>query len=286
MEDSRHSDRNDVAAVDERDPSVRNGDAERALDLAGILRRIHPRTDQPLNVSVAVQKVHEAADLLEALAAGAATDDLAAQELPPRPDDVTPEAWAKLWNAPIMQPGHVYVQHDDEDRTGEWMDGEEVNALVRRLGGWKPEDRWKLDDERPLRATRPDGTTVTFDDYLYEGETVGLGEIPEDSEDRDGRPPYGRVVRFPDGLWIVPNTDEQERERTGRLLAEAARMSGPDPRGSLSGDEAIEILAEHMSPYVGEALAGIKREAPHILDLYRERARAAVTDLLARGYGD
>jgi hypothetical protein len=45
-------------------------------------------------------------------------------------------------------------------------------------------------------------------------------------------------------------------------------------------NEAREKLADHLSPYVGEALAGIKREAPHILDLYRERADAALADIL------
>jgi hypothetical protein len=49
------------------------------------------------------------------------------------------EDWDKLMNAPIMQPGHVYVEHDNEKHTGEWMNGDQVNALVRRLGGFTPE---------------------------------------------------------------------------------------------------------------------------------------------------
>jgi hypothetical protein len=76
----------------------------------------------------------------------------------------------------------------------------------------------KLDDDRTLRGTDAAGTTITFDDYLHEGETVGLGEIPEDCEDRDPRPPYGKVVRKEDGLWVVERTDEEERARTQELL--------------------------------------------------------------------
>lgn len=46
-------------------------------------------------------------------------------------------------------------------------------------------------------------------------------------------------------------------------------------------EQAIEELADAMSPYVGQALAGIKAEAPHILDLYRERARKVLPELQA-----
>ena len=47
----------------------------------------------------------------------------------------------------------------------------------------------------------------------------------------------------------------------------------------LRSDEAVEIAADHLSPYVGMALADIRAEAPHILDLYRERARALLSAL-------
>ena len=48
--------------------------------------------------------------------------------------------------APIMQPGHVYVEHDNEDHTGEWMDGEQVNALRRDLRAPRNDDEWLCPD--------------------------------------------------------------------------------------------------------------------------------------------
>jgi hypothetical protein len=85
----------------------------------------------------------------------------------------------------------------------------------------------KLDDDRTLRGTDACGQTLTFEDYLDEGDMVGLGEIPEDCEDRDPRPPYGNVVRKDDGLWIVERTEEEEHERTRRAI-EAAQGVTPD----------------------------------------------------------
>ncbi len=79
-------------------------------------------------------------------------------------------------------------------------------------------ERWKVDDDYPVTATKPDGGEFVFDDLIHEGDEVGLGPIPEDCEDRDGRPPYGLVVRESDGLWIVVNTDAEERERSQRTI--------------------------------------------------------------------
>lgn len=80
------------------------------------------------------------------------------------------------------------------------------------------ETRWKIDDSYTCRATTPEGKHVVFDDLLFEGEEVGLGEVPENAQDREGRPPYGRVVRDADGLWVVPNTPKQEHQRLGEIL--------------------------------------------------------------------
>jgi hypothetical protein len=98
-------------------------------------------------------------------------------------------------------------------------------ALDTSIGDREPEDtRWRIDPDC-LTATSPDGREVVFDDLLEHGQRVGLGAIPEDCEDRDGRPPYGRVVRDSFGLWIVPFTDAEERERNEKLLKPPAPCS-------------------------------------------------------------
>lgn len=60
-----------------------------------------------------------------------------------------------------------------------------------------------IDPTYTCRVTDATGRSRVFDDLLREGERVGCGYIPEGSEDRDGRPPYGFVVRVPTGLMIV-----------------------------------------------------------------------------------
>lgn len=49
----------------------------------------------------------------------------------PAPEGVSEDAWNKLMNAPIMTPGHVYVEKGDG--TGEWMDGRQVARLLDAL---------------------------------------------------------------------------------------------------------------------------------------------------------
>jgi hypothetical protein len=147
----------------------------------------------------------------------------------------------------------------------------------------------KLDDDRTLRGTDAAGNTITFEDYLHEGEMVGLGEIPEECEDRDPRPPYGNVVRKEDGLWVVERGDEEERARTEKLLRRpiadtpehnraAARLS---QAGSIRAafdelglDWTLDDLGEYMRPAVGgEAgkYAGALAAFAIVLD---EKARA------------
>lgn len=54
----------------------------------------------------------------------------------------------------------------------------------------------KVSDSYPCSAVGTDGREHTFDDLLVEGQLVSLrGNHSED-------PPYGRVVRKDDGLWI------------------------------------------------------------------------------------
>jgi hypothetical protein len=44
-------------------------------------------------------------------------------------------------------------------------------------------------------------------------------------------------------------------------------------------EAAVEALAEAMSPWVNDALADVRTHHPHLLDLYRERARKALPDI-------
>jgi hypothetical protein len=57
---------------------------------------------------------------------------------------------------------------------------------------------WKVvNDAYPVDAKTPGGEVLHFDDLLCEGQRIGHG-------DGEGNvyPPYGIVVRRPDGLWI------------------------------------------------------------------------------------
>lgn len=56
---------------------------------------------------------------------------------------------------------------------------------------------WKVHDAYPCSAWTPSGERLYFEDLLVEGQRVGHG----DGED-NVYPPYGRVVRREDGLWI------------------------------------------------------------------------------------
>lgn len=62
---------------------------------------------------------------------------------------------------------------------------------------------WKVvNDDYPTAVRTPGGEILHFEDLLVEGQRVGHG-------DGEGNvyPPYGRVVRRDDGLWIVPEAD-------------------------------------------------------------------------------
>jgi hypothetical protein len=77
----------------------------------------------------------------------------------------------------------------------------------------------KVDDDRTLSVTGADGRGHVFDDFLYEGELVCLRSETED-------PPYGRVVRKDDGLWIVALTEFEEAERSRSVLAASQSKGG------------------------------------------------------------
>ena len=57
-----------------------------------------------------------------------------------------------LRDAPIQRPGKVYVEHDNDARTGEWMDSEQVNAMVRKLNA--PAIRKQRDEELRERLVK------------------------------------------------------------------------------------------------------------------------------------
>jgi hypothetical protein len=78
----------------------------------------------------------------------------------------------------------------------------------------------KLNDAYTCQGFDAKGESMVFDDLLYEGEIVGVGEVPEDYEDREARAPFGNVVRKPDGLWIVERTKAEEAHRHRRVLGE------------------------------------------------------------------
>jgi hypothetical protein len=66
----------------------------------------------------------------------------------------------------------------------------------------------KVYDDYTCQVTGADGKDHYYDDLLFEGQLVSIrGNHSED-------PPYGRVVRKEDGLWIEALTDEEERGRS------------------------------------------------------------------------
>lgn len=46
----------------------------------------------------------------------------------PKPEGIDQETWDKFLNAPIMTPGHVYVEKGDG--AGEWLEGRQVEQLL------------------------------------------------------------------------------------------------------------------------------------------------------------
>lgn len=58
----------------------------------------------------------------------------------------------------------------------------------------------KLNDNYTCQGHDANGDPVVFDDLLYEGQLVGSELLPDGSG--DSFPPYGRVVRREDGLWV------------------------------------------------------------------------------------
>lgn len=87
------------------------------------------------------------------------------------------------------------------------------------------------------------------------------------------------VIEHPDPEGVDGPDFAPSDARFLRSLAERPAGDTEGLREWLRSDEAVELTAGHLSPYVGEALVGVRREAPHILDLYRERARSLLAAL-------
>ena len=80
-------------------------------------------------------------------------------------------------------------------------------------------------------------------------------------------------------LSLIEGALERERPRTyAEMDAEQKAAASPSPQAEPQGD-VVEKLAEFLSPYVGEALEGVCKEAPHVLDPYRDQARQLLTQL-------
>lgn len=74
-------------------------------------------------------------------------------------------------------------------------------------------------DEYSCAGTDANGERVMWDDLLFEGQLTG----PSHGHD-NVFPPFGRVVKRDDGLWVeaAPDEDEKHRERTLAMCRAAA----------------------------------------------------------------
>jgi protein-tyrosine-phosphatase len=272
----------DRLALDILDPSGEGIEIEdRELDpweqdeARGIVKRLveglrqaaGPRSREPLNVLVAAENLHLAADLLDAQlrqyhpsGEQGEAKPISGQEKK-RLEECAhllqkhaqagpnwgPVAFLRDFAGRQPAESYSYIEIDAAEFEEARKDPrvkrllEQADAYGRSLGerdhsppsatpatdtSKEERERWKVDDDYPCRARKPDGGEFVFDDLIHEGDEVGLGEIPEDCEDRDPRPPYGRVLRESDGLWIVVNTVGEERERTLRLLRASSKEVG------------------------------------------------------------
>lgn len=79
----------------------------------------------------------------------------------------------------------------------------------------------KLDDNYPCAGTDANGDRVMWDDLLFEGQLTGPGHGHDDNV----FPPFGRVVKRADGLWVeaAPEEDEAHRERGLAMFRKYAR---------------------------------------------------------------
>ena len=85
-------------------------------------------------------------------------------------------------DAPIQTPGKVFVWHgDDEDKgTGEWMDGEQVNALIRKLkSDPSPGEEGRLrerllDEDGPVLLALREAVSEEMDGGDFRDENGGL----------------------------------------------------------------------------------------------------------------